>query len=498
MMFWRRRDRPPSMAIGPPSNWPLSTPLCRVSDCDVITIGDAMENIWIYGGTGSGKTTTSAYLIIKQMLKLGFSGLILPVKSNEKGRFVRLMEEVGRADDLVIFGDGGPNAHRFNFFNDMVERFGQFGGCTENILNVLEELQEVINRASSIKQGRGDETFWVLSRRELARNVIDLLILATGGLSAQHIVEVIRDAPRSIEQAGNLEWQSQSVIPTLVKMARQNVGDGPLAHDLQLVEDYFRISFPGLAEKTRSVVEASLLSMLDLFVRGKLHRLFGGQTTITPDDIIDQGKVVFVDTPIKSDYGIGLIAQTLWKRFFQQALERRIDPDRRPAFILMDECQATITTQDQQFASTSRAARCVNIFMSQSVTNIAAAFGGDEGGKSIAEALMGLGQVRIFHQNSDQATNQAAADLFGRRKQRMRSLSLQHPQHNPYSPFRPEPTASSSSSEQWEHVLPPHIFTSLLKPAAPYHMAETVVYHGGRRWAATGDTWIRTFFPQGF
>lgn len=304
-MFWQRRERPPSTAIGPPAKWPLSTPLFRVSNRDVITIGDALENFWIYGGTGAGKTTTSSYLITSQMIKLGFSGLVLPVKSNEKERFIRLMTEAGRLDDLIIFGDEGPNAHRFNFFNYMVERFGQFGGCTENILNVLEEFQEVISRASSIKQGRGDETFWILTRRELARNVIDLLILATGKLSAQHIVEVVRDAPRSLDQVGDADWQNRSILPTLVKMARQNVGDGPLAHDLQLVEDYFRLSFPGLAEKSRSVVETSLLSMLDLFVRGKLHRLFGGTTTITPDDIIDQGKVLFVDTPIKSEYGLG-------------------------------------------------------------------------------------------------------------------------------------------------------------------------------------------------
>ena len=110
--------------------------------------------------------------------------------------------------------------------------------------------------------------------RELARNVIDLLILSTGSLSASHIVEVIRDAPRSLEQIGNPEWQKHSVIPTLFKMAREQVGNGPMAHDLELVEGYFSQSFPNLAEKTRSVVETSLLSMLNLFVRGKLHRLF--------------------------------------------------------------------------------------------------------------------------------------------------------------------------------------------------------------------------------
>ena len=498
MKFWQRRGRMPQAPAAVPSEWPLSTPLFRVSDHDVITISDAFENIWVFGGTGSGKTTTSGFLIICQMLRLGFSGLVLPVKASERERWLRLMADAGRSNDLIIFSDEGANTHRFNFFAYNVERFGQFSGCTDLVLNLLEEIQEVINRASSMKQTRGDESFWVLSRRELARNVLDLLILATGTLSASHIVEVVRDAPRSLSDVSNAEWQKESIIPTLFNMARQNVGDGPASHDLQMVEGYFTKSFPGLAEKTRSVVETALLSMLDLFVRGKLHRLFSGISTITPDEVVDQGKVLFVDTPIKTDYGLGLIAQTLWKRHFQQALERRIDPDRRPAFIVMDEAQATLTSSDQQFAATSRASRCVNLFMTQSVTNITAAFGGDEGGRTIAEALMGLGQIRIFHQNSDHATNQSAADLIGRRKQRMRSMSMQQPPGNPYSLFRQLPTTSAGSNEQWEHVLPPHIFTSLRKPSAPDFMAETVIYHGGRRWAASGDTWIRTFFPQGY
>ena len=497
MSFWRR-GRSAEAPTALPTQWPLSMPLFRVSDRDIITIGDAMENIWIFGGTGSGKTTTSGFLIQSQMVKLGFSGLVLPVKSNELDRWIRMMGDAGRSDDLVIFSDDAVNGHRFNFLSYLVDRFGRFSGCTEILLNLLEEIQEVINRASSIKQGKGDESFWILARRELARNVIDLLILATGSLSASHIVEVIRDAPRSLEQIGNPEWQKHSVISTLFKMAREQVGNGPMAHDLALVEGYFSQSFPNLAEKTRSVVETALLSMLDLFVRGKLHRLFSGTSTITPDEVIDQGKVLYVNTPIKSDLGLGLIAITLWKRQFQQALERRLDPNRRPAFVILDEAQATITAQDQQFASTSRASRCVNLYMTQSATNIIAAFGGDEGGRSIADALMGLGQIRIYHQNSDHNTNQSAADLFGRRKQRLRSMSMQQPQGNPFALFRQPPTSSVSSSEQWEYVLPPHVFTSLMKPSAPEFMAEAVIYHGGRRWAATGDTFIRTFFKQGY
>ena len=492
---WKRNDKPDTKSI---CEWPLSAPLFYVSQWDAITLGDALENIWIFGGTGSGKTSTSGYLITSQMLRQGFSGLVLPVKSDEKVRWQQLMRDAGREDDLVIFGGTEPGHHEFNFLSHLVDQYGQFSGSTENILMVIEEVQEVMNRASGQKQSKGDEHFWVLARRELLRNVLDLLIFATGQVSFEHVTEVIRDAPRSRDEAESPEWQSRSVIPTLIRKARANVGDGPSGHDLQQVENFFRYSFAQLAEKTRSVVETSLLSLLDLFVRGKLHRLFGRHTTVTPDEIIEQGKVILIDTPVKSDHGLGLIAQTIWKRFFQKSLERRLDPNRRPAFIVMDECQETITTQDQRFASTSRSSRCVNLFMTQSMTNIAAAFGADEGGKAIADALMGLGQVRIFHQNSDHTTNQAVSDLIGRRKQRLRTMSLQQQSSDYMAWIRPEPSTSMSTSEHWEYALQPYVFTTFSKPSPPDFLAEAVIYHGGRRFRASGENYLRTHFRRGY
>jgi hypothetical protein len=491
---WRRSTSPVTRFDGP---WPLDTPLFWVSDHDVITIGDAFENFWIYGGTGSGKSMTIGRLVTRMMVQMGFSGLVLPVKSGELEPFRQLMASCGRADDLVIIGDGDPAGNTFNFLDDTVSQFGAFGGCTEVLVNLLEELQDLIGRVSSFRQGKGEETFWNLERKKLCRNAIDLVVFATGRLSAEHMVEVIQEAPRSLDEARSPDWQRNSFLPPMLAKAKENVGDGPAARDLQMVSDYFLRSFPGLAEKTRSIVETSLLSILDLFVRGRLFQVFGGRTTVTPREVIDQGKVLFVNLPVKEYQGIGLIAQVLIKRQFQQALERRLDPNRRPSFILMDECQSTLTPSDQQFAATSRSARCVNLYMTQSMTNVSAAFGGDEGGKSIAEALMGLGQIRVFLQNSDTATNQAAAELFGRRKQRLRSLSLQQQPQNPLLPsfLRQTPVTTAGSSEQWEYVIPPHEFTALTKPTPPDLLSEAILYHGGRRWNATGDTWIRSFFP---
>ena len=45
MRFWRR-GRSAEALTALPTQWPLSMPLFHVSGRDIITIADAMENIW--------------------------------------------------------------------------------------------------------------------------------------------------------------------------------------------------------------------------------------------------------------------------------------------------------------------------------------------------------------------------------------------------------------------------------------------------------------------
>lgn len=488
-MFQWLRKRP---TITP---YDYRTPLLRFSKHDSITIGDAMEGIAIMGGTGSGKTTSSGYQLSLAMLMCGFGGLVLTVKSDEALRWRRLCEAAGRDGDLVIFDEAG--GHAFNFLEYQASRQSPESGLTENLVGLIEEMMEVANRANGMRASKGDEQYWVYARREFARNAIDLVLLAKGSVWISHIVEVIREAPRSRDQARSPDFYKSNIVGRLIEIARERLKDDSALHDLEQVEEYFIKSFAGLAEKTRSVVESSLMGVLDLFCRGKLYQLFSRSTTITPDAILE-GKIIVINLPTKIYGGVGIIAQTIWKAQTQQRIEQRTPDEDRPCFLYIDEAQGFLSVRDMHFAATARSSKCVNLWLTQNISNVYVALGGDEAGKAATDSILGLAQTKILHQNADPVTNNWSAELIGRRRLRMRSASIAPPSQDSYSLFGVEAQVTASFSEAYEFAVQPSDFVALKKGGRPHGYADAIVFQGGRRWKLTGDSYRRVSIQQGF
>lgn len=80
----------------------------------------------------------------------------------------------------------------------------------------------------------------------------------------------------------------------------------------------------------------------------------------------------------------------------------------------------------------------------------------------------------------------------------MRSSSTSHGSFNQWFPGDSTPQLSFSRSEAIEYIVQPHVFASLCKGGRPHGFAEAIVFQGGRRWAATGDSFVRVRINQGF
>lgn len=480
----------------PASQYDFRTPLLRFSKHDAITIGDAMEGgIVVMGGSGSGKTTSSGYQLSLAMLRNGFGGLVLTVKPDEVDRWRKLCKAAGRSGDLIVFDEA--EGHAFNFLNYQANRQSPESGLTENLVGLIEEMMEVANRSNGLRASKGDEAYWVYARKEFARNAIDLVLLAKGSVWISHLVEVIRAAPRSRDEARRSDFHETNVVGMLIEAAKKRQTSDTAFHDLEQVEEYFITSFAGLAEKTRSVIESSLMGVLDLFCRGKLYQLFSQSTTVTPDAILD-GKIIVVNLPTKVYGGVGTIAQTIWKAQVQQRIEQRAAHEDRPCFLYIDEAQNFLSVRDMHFAATARSSKCVNLWLTQNISNVFVTFGGDEAGKAACDSILGLPQTKILHQNADPVTNNWSAELIGRRKLRMRSASMAPPSQNCFSLFGEEAQVTASFSESYEFIVQPSDFVALTKGGRPHGYADAIVFQGGRRWKRTGDSYMRVSIEQGF
>lgn len=474
----------------------LKETLLRFRNGEVFTVGDSFENISITGGPGSGKTSGSGFAFALAMLRKKYGVLVLTAKVDEVLRWKKLAQLAGRENDLVIFDS--ESGHKFNFLNYLATRQPPEVGLSGTLVYLLEELAEVVERMSGLRVSRGDEQFWSQGRRLHASSAIDLSLLTLGETSIPFINTILRDAPRSLDEIENPVWQACSGTFRLLQRVDRDKLSPAALEDLLEVEHYFMVSFPRLAEKTRSVIEASLSGVLQLFARGTLRRLFCEETTISPDDIIRDGRIVVVNLPIKKFLGIGLVAQTIWKAAFQQRAEQRTPDEQRPCLLYMDEAQTLLTRRDTEFAATARSSRVSNLWLTQNISNLYMVTGGDETGKAAADSLLGLAMTKIFHNNSDPVTAQWASDLIGKRKVKMRSTSLAHSPPVLGSLFQQPPQITSTSNESYEYVVNPYEFSMLRKGGMPHMKTEAIVYQSGRKWVSTGESFCRMDFEQGF
>ncbi len=475
------------------NRWDLTMPVLSFGK-DKITLGMAFENFAIFGGVGSGKTTGSGYAILFAMMFMGLGGLVLTAKAGDAARIRRICERAGRADDLIVINDHSD--WQFNFLGYLLEIQGRRGRAVENLVTALDVAMRVAERATGMKAGPGQEAFWAQGIRKLARNVSSLIVYATNSVSVEHMLEVMRDVPRTLEHANDDAWKNQSLICQLLPLARTRCQDPLAQHDLNQIEAYFLQEFPAIARRTRSVFEAGLYGILDLFSRGSLHWMFGRGTNVTPAACFD-GKIIVIDLPVATHGAVGMVGQTIFKHAFQQIVQQRTPDQQLPLFLVADEFQELVTAEDFRFASVSRESKVVNLWMTQSIASIYATLGADESGRAACDAILGLAGTKIFHANSCPMTNQWAADLIGRRRMWLSSSSVNHAPYRMLEIFPEEPGFTTSNSEAFEYAVLPHEFTSLLRAGPPRMKTEAIVFSSGRVWHGSNETYLKVVFDQG-
>jgi hypothetical protein len=481
--------------------WSLSAPLLRWSEHDAWTIGDAVTGTLITGATGSGKTTGSGEAMAKVLLRSGFGGLVLTTKPDERGLWEGYCCGAGRESDLRVFDASG--SLRFNFLDHEATRGGEGAGLTENVVNVFSTVLEVADRGSSGGHGREDEGYWRRACRQLLRNAIDLLLLSNGRVSVPELYRVVISAPTSAAQKRSTEWQGQSSCFQCLKQADHRPKSARGQADLEVVADYFLVEYPELSEKTRSVIVSTFTSMADVLMRGLLRDLFCGETNISPEVVAD-GAIVVIDLPVKSFGEVGTFAQVLWKYAFQRSIERReVTKSPRPVFLWADEAQNFITSYDMQFQTTCRSSRVATVYLTQNVSNVYAVLGGQEKGRAEAASLFANLNTKVFHANGDPVTNEWAASLVGRSRQFMANGNSSRSSDGGW-PFAlgiealTEPGSTSAGfSETWEFDIQPARFTQLRTggPANDW-VVEGVLFQNGRRFQASGKTWLPVSFGQ--
>jgi hypothetical protein len=457
---------------------------------DVFRIGDALTGNIVFGATGSGKTSAVARFLALGYLAAGFGGIVLCSKPDESAQFAKWAAEAGREDDLVIIDAAGT--WRFNFMECEASRPDEGGGLAINLVHILDEIGIAIS--GNIETGGGSSKFWEQSVHTTNTHLVNLVLLAGLQVSLPLLRSIVNTAAHTPEQVHDPEWRKDSTCAQIIAeadMATQKA-DPQVRADYEECFDFWMRDWPQISDKTRSIIELMLTSLIEPLVTRPLRKIFSSDTNIKPEDSFD-GKIIVVNLPIAQYRIVGRIANLIFKFCFEMAVLRRVPPaDRksflRPVFLWQDECQEFVTRFDSEYQAVARSAGGCTVMLSQNRESLKRVLKSDE----VVDSLLGNLQAKWFCQNCGD-TNQWAARLLGERWVPVTTTNASQSENNNIPMMTPQNAghnAGVSIAEQRRFFVEPATFATLKHGGPRYgNQVECILYLGGHQFF-DGREWL--------
>src|SRR5258708_7192276 len=168
----------------------LKRPILSLTEQDQILLLELFEGLFISGGPGCGKTTTSGKQLAHGLLRTPkMGGLVLTAKAEETQNWISYARACGREKDLTIFN--AESGHVFDPLHYEFTRPGRGAGDMESIIDFFSTLVSIGKKESE----HGHDPFWERGNEQLMRNVIKLLDLAGERIAIANIDRVIKSLP---------------------------------------------------------------------------------------------------------------------------------------------------------------------------------------------------------------------------------------------------------------------------------------------------------------
>ncbi|MEI6424076.1 MAG: hypothetical protein WCP55_17810 [Lentisphaerota bacterium] len=395
----------------------------------------------------------------------------------------------GRTHDLIRVTE---KEHAFNVFDYELRRSGRGAGLILNLVNLFRQLQDLVEASGGRKLS---PDFWERACVRLIANAIQLQAALPEPLTLRAISELISSAPRTAEEANHPEWMASSHCFQACDHALHTQPDD---YDVKRAATYFLNDFPVMGDRQRSGISETWEGLADPLLRSPVRQKFCGETTFTPEDAIERGKIIVVDLPVKEFDQAGRIAGVIVKFLFQKAVERRRPAEermRRPCFIWADEFQHFVTTYDMTFQQTARSSKASTIYVGQNLPTVLAQLGG-QSGEPYVRGLFGNLLTKVFHANDEEQTNRFAASVIGEDWVNVTGVSVGESRGFLSPSLSANHNVNASINPQVKHVVMPIEFTRLRTGTLRNRrIVDAIFFQTGRKFA-NGHNFCRVSFTQ--
>ena len=248
------------------------TPLLRLSrHGDFASPRDGYGGTHFWGMVGGGKTS-SAKMLAGAYLRAGYGAYVTAAKPEVIPQWLNYGQQHHRTNSIVLFDEN----ESFNFLEYLMSRYGidGIGTGVECLMRVI----DTSRRASGTSSQHGGDVFWADSARNTLRYTLPPIYSAVGSLTIPDILRFITTAPTSREEAASREWQQNSFMFRMLKLAAEQPRVRITQAALQNVVNFWREQWISIPEKTRGNIVITVTTAFDRFNHGRLNRFFcGGQ-----------------------------------------------------------------------------------------------------------------------------------------------------------------------------------------------------------------------------
>jgi hypothetical protein len=252
-----------AMSQTPPPAWNMHTPLFYLSEnqADAYTIGDSFTHNLVLGQTGSGKSITTARVLLYNMARAQFGGLLPCVKVTDAADYLKILRAAGRERDVIHVTLDRDIPFRLNFLEYEHRRSGK--AIDQVLVHLVTNIQEVIERG---RHSSGGDPFWRQSTNKLNQYGLTVLRAAGLPLSLPSIFKLAIEAPTSLQERDDPQWRQNSFLYAALKAADESPKSAIDARDLEQAANYFLQEHPRMGDQTRGSVLATFSAAISPFL----------------------------------------------------------------------------------------------------------------------------------------------------------------------------------------------------------------------------------------
>jgi len=367
----------------------------------ILSLKDAILNLMVLGGIGSGKTSNLINPMLVQLIDDGYGGLIFDVKGSFKQTVLEIAAETQRPIEWI-----GPKHRPMNLISGLTP----------------ETAAEYVKSAILLDNpSKRQDAHWTESATQLANSVFGLLSFLPNYYTLAGMHRFLYD--KTFREARQVELDD--LLSDLEERDKRLIA---------YYREHYETVFTGKYEKYQQSVTGTLDKALACFKHPDLEDAFCAPSQQAPElKDATQGKIYLLDMFL-DQWGAGgkTVYMLLKLRFFSMVKERQAqpnwcfsNPEEKPVFFLCDEYQEIIdcsptSLSDLNFWDKAKDSKCIGIISAQSIKSLYAKIGD----RDAADTILQNFRQKICLKTEDRATIEYFEFLTGKVEQGRHGYSV--------------------------------------------------------------------------